>query len=300
MILDYTTNPLTKVKYTFPRTQIALNVPNERRNPVFVVPGGGGPVNPKGTAPFDREPNLIVYRFRVTPRRNGESFDAARERFIKAVDHGRPQTLNFLADDGRYWQMTGVLVRDPLAVDINAPYYADFEVAWVGTADLLSSPITPGAAIYGTFKYGTAKKYGAASVVAPLTTNRVTVLIDNSTSGATASTTDPVITLNGPWGPATPSITNGISLIGEESGTSLYIVNTTLNAGDTLTLDLASRRILYNGAPAFATVFKAANQRYYLEFLHDTVNHLTLAFGGAPLATLNGRVSVKWKPKRGF
>ena len=63
MYLDYAVHPSLKTQYQFPRRQADLTVPNTRRNPVFIVPGGGGPINPRGQGAFDRELNIITYQF---------------------------------------------------------------------------------------------------------------------------------------------------------------------------------------------------------------------------------------------
>lgn len=292
-------HPITRAVYTFPKAQAHLTIPNGRRNPVLVVPGGGGPVNPKGSSPFDRDVNIITYQCRVAPRDAGQTLSQARNAFLQAIDHGMPQILEFVDDDGAIWLMRAALTADPLDVGTQSDLYADFQVSWVALSDLWFSNAAPGAIIYGhTVKYGHNAKYGASYPSFALTAASVTVALDNSATGATAATTDPVVTLRGPWGAATPSATNAITVSCLESSTS-FSLPINLLAGETLLVDLASRRVLKNGLPIFGLLTRPALQRTYLDLLPNAVNHVTLAFAGAALATLNGTVQIKWKPKKG-
>jgi hypothetical protein len=292
-------HPVTRAVYQFPKAQAHLTAPNVRKNPVFIVPGGGGPINPKGTAPFDRDMNIITYQFRVFPHQSGQTFTQARAAFLQAIDHGLPQVLEFRDDDGSIWQMRAALTADPLDFGTQSDLYADYQVSWVALADLWFSNAAPGAIIYGhTVKYGHNAKYGASYPSYALTTSSVTVALDNSATGATATTTDAVVSITGPWGAAAPSAANAITVSCLESGTS-FSLPINLLAGETLLVDLASRRVLKNGQPIFGLLTRPALQRTYLDLLPNTVNHVTVAFTGTPLTTLNGSVQLKWKPKRG-
>jgi hypothetical protein len=293
-------HPVTRAVYTFPRAQAHLTAPNARKNPVFVVPGGGGPINPKGSAPFDRDVNIITYQFRVVPRQSGQTFTDARNAFLQAIDHGLPQQLTFVDDNGRTWLMRAALTGDPLDFGTQSDLYADFQVSWVALSDLLSSNAAPGAIIYGhTVKYGHTAKYGASFPSYALTAASVTIPLDNSAAGATAPTTDAVVSITGPWGAAAPSATNAITVSCLESGTSFSLAINLL-AAETLLVDLASRRVLKNGLPIFGLLTRPPLQRTWLDFLPNSVNHVTVAFTGTPLATLNGSVQLKWKPKKGI
>jgi hypothetical protein len=300
MKLAHAIHPITRAVYDFPAVQDTLSVPNTRKNPVFIVPGGGGPINPKGSAPFDRDVNLISYHFRITPKKSGQNFTQARRAFLQALDHGLPQMLEFVDDDGTTWLMRAVLTRDPLQYDVNSPYYADFQVEWVALSDFLSSNAAPGAIVYGhTTKWGTGAKWGASFPSTPLTTASVTIPLDNSATNATAATTDAVFSLRGQWGASSPSGAGAITISCLESNTS-FSIPINLLAGDTLLVDLASRRVLKNGQPIFGLLTRPALQRTYLDLLPNTVNHVSFSFVGAPLSPLNGSVQIKWKPKKGF
>ena len=301
MILDSVVNPITTASYTFPRAQIALSVPNERRNPTFIVPGGGGPINPKGQSPFDREVNIISYQFLVTPRHDHETFDDARDAFLRAVDHGLPQTLTFLTDSGATWRIDGVLLRNPLKVGVASPFAETFRVDWVVQSDYLKT-VSPNAVVYGHgHKYGTTGlKYGSSFVSYPLTTTPAALIaIDNSASGATAPTSDSVFSFVGPYGPLVPSEASFIAVTCVESTTTFWIP-TTLQAGETLLVDLAARRVLKNGQPIFGLLRRPSGQQNYMSFVAYAINHVSVYITGTPLASLNGTLTIKWNPKRGF
>jgi hypothetical protein len=293
-------HPVTRAVYTFPKAQAHLTAPNARKNPVFIVPGGGGPINPKGNAAFDRDINVISYQFRVFPTHAGQTFTDARDAFLQAIDHGLPQQLTFVDDNSRTWLMRAALTGDPLDFGTQSDLYADFQVTWVALSDLLASNAAPGAVLFGHgFKYGHNKKYGASFPSFALTSSAVAITLDNSATGATASTTDPVLSFTGPYGSSAPGETQFIYFYCAESGTESWLpIN--LLAGETLLLDFASRRVLKNGVPIFGLLRRLPNQRTYLELLPNTVNHLTIGFLGPPLPTLAGSVQIKWKPKKGI
>src|SRR5215467_861453 len=113
MFLDYSLHPKLNTVYQFPRRQADLTSPNARRNTIFTVPGGGGPINPRGAAPLDREPNVITYQFQINPIGDGVGVDAQRDAFMVACDHGLPQMLAFQADSGAHWFAQCVLTASP-------------------------------------------------------------------------------------------------------------------------------------------------------------------------------------------
>jgi hypothetical protein len=293
-------HPVTRAVYTFPRAQAHLTAPNGRKNAVFIVPGGGGPINPKGSAPFDRDVNIITYQFRVVPRQSGQTFTDARDAFLQAIDHGLPQQLTFIDDHGRTWLMRAALTGDPLDFGTQSDLFADFQVSWVALSDLLESNAAPGAVLFGHgFKYGHNKKYGGSFPSTALTASSVTLTIDNSATGATAATSDAVLSLVGSYGTSAPNEAQYLSVTCVESQTSFWLpIN--LTAGETLLVDLRTRRVLKNGQPIFALMRRPLLQRTWLDLLPNTVNHIVIGFTGPPLATLNGAVQVKWKPKKGI
>jgi hypothetical protein len=187
--LDYAIHPSTKAIYRFPRRQMTLAAPNARRNPVFIVPGGG-PVNPRGAAAFDRDVNTISYQFRLFPMNDGTTFDAQRDALLVAVGHGKPQTLAFLADDGRHWTVRAALVGDPLSVTTTSTHWADLQLNWVQLSDYLTT-VPAGTAIWGrNAKWGNHAKWGSGTLY-PLSANPApAITVDNAGNAATADTLD--------------------------------------------------------------------------------------------------------------
>jgi hypothetical protein len=301
VILDYAQHPTIRGQtYRFPRRQMQLTVPNGRRNSVIIVPGGG-PVSPKGGAPLDRDVNVISYQFRIMPDSDRQSFDAQRDEFLRNIDHGVPQTLAFLGDDGRHWFVPAILLGDPLEISAGSNAYADFRVEWAALRDLPESAAT-GAPVWGhNAKWGRHAKWGSGGILYPLTANPAAPIVaDNTANGATASTTDAVLRITGPYGPASPSATNFIAVTCAPSGTVMTIQTNLPTAADVLDIDLAARRVLRNGQPAFGILGKPAGQRAYVELLPGVVNTIVVSFAGAPVATPNGKLRLNWKPKRGF
>jgi hypothetical protein len=293
-------HPVTRAVYQFPKVQAHLTAPNARKNPVFIVPGGGGPINPKGSSSFDRDVNIITYQFRVFPTQAGQTFTDARDAFLQAIDHGLPQQLTFVDDNGRTWLMRVALTGDPLDFGTQSDLFADFQVTWVALSDLLESNAAPGAVLFGHgFKYGHNKKYGGSFPSYPLNGTTVIIPLDNTATGATATTTDMTISMTGPYGPSAPNEAQYISVTCQESATSFWLpIN--LLVGDTLLVDLRTRRVLKNGQPIFTLMRRPLLQRTWLDLLPNTVNHIVIGLTGTPLATLAGSVTLKWKPKHGI
>src|SRR5215471_11329869 len=140
MWLDYAIHPNLGTRFSFPHRQADLTVPNARRNPVFIVPGGGGPINPRGVSPFDREPNVITYQFQINPIGDHTyGVDFFRDGFLKAIDHGIPQTLAFRDDNGDVWYATCVLTATPHHQLAASDASHIIQVSWVMLTDYLLS-----------------------------------------------------------------------------------------------------------------------------------------------------------------
>jgi hypothetical protein len=295
--LDYAIHPSTKAIYRFPRRQMTLSAPNARRNPVFIVPGGG-PVNPRGSAAFDRDVNTISYQFRLLPMSDGTTFDAQRDALLVAVGHGRPQTLAFLADDGRHWTVRAALVGDPLSVTTTSTHWADVQLNWVQLSDYLTT-VPAGTAIWGrNAKWGNHAKWGSGALY-PLNANPApAIVLDNAANAATAATTDPVLRLTGPFGPAVPSATDLITVACAPSGTSFTLRTNLPTAADTLDLDFRARRVLRNGQAAFGLLGRPATQQEYISFLPGVVNTVTVSHSGTRVAPPTGTLRLTWNPKR--
>lgn len=323
MYLDYAVHPTTRAIYTFPKRQADLTVANNRRNSTFIVPGGGGPINPKGLNPFDREPNIITYQFQLNPlgdRAHG-TVDDQRESFLRAVDHGVPQTLAFRADDGTAWFATCALVGDPHHQTAFSNANHVIEASWVMLADFLRSPATPGTSVYGQhIKYGKPAnaiydsgrqqwyggtpdgihgKYGANAIKLALSGQWNTLLLDNTTLGATAPTTDPIITIKGNFGSTGAATGDPTCVTCQESNTG-FTIPFVIGPNDTLEVNLAARRVLLNNQPVFGKIAKtnpAANA--YLAILPDIINTVQVFWRTGPASgTQNGQASFNWQPKR--
>jgi hypothetical protein len=104
----------------------------------------------------------ITYRFRVTPHDDRQSFTEARDAFVRSVSHGKRQTLGFITDAGDYRVVQAKILRKPLQVDINAPFWADFEVAWEVTDPILAAPNPPGVVTWGPQQHWAPRRTAAA------------------------------------------------------------------------------------------------------------------------------------------
>jgi hypothetical protein len=305
MRLFYALHPQLRTTYYFPVRQADLTIPNTRRNPVFTVPGGGGPINPRGNAALDREPNVITYQFQINPYADKRALDNARDDFLRAVDHGIPQTLFFISDDGSVWNADAVLVDDPHHSIASSDVSYTFTASWVLLSDYLQSPATPGTSVYGQYVlYGLHGRYGAGAIKMNLTAISNSVGLDNRPTGATAPTTDPIITLAGPFGTTIPT-TYPIEVACLESVTG-FRVHLALAAGDVLTVDLGARSVILSQGNVATPKFNVIDKLYpytqstYLTILPNTYNTFVVQLDsrGTPNGTLSGQASIQWKPKR--
>jgi hypothetical protein len=333
MFLDFAVHPTMGSVYTFPRRQADLTVQNSRRNPVFVVAGGGGPVNPKGLAAFDREPNIISYQFQINPLGTGEILDDEREEFLCAIDHGLPQLLVFRDDHGEVWEATCVLTGDPHHQMASSNASHVMQASWVMLTDYLHAPATPGSALFGTYFYfghppnatqdsngnwiggtpdGIHQKFGVMAQKVNFTAGAGEnwFQLNNSNTGSTAATTDPVFVFHGPYGSTNPQV-YPIKCICSQSRMGFFLHVALRDAAhssrgdgkpDELLVDLSSRRVLLNGQPAFGVLEKQyATNPFYFSILPDYVNDVVVAFepGFTPITEgLAGGLSIDWKPKR--
>jgi hypothetical protein len=308
MLLDYALHPKLNTQYFFPRRQADLTSPNARHNSAFIVPGGGGPINPKGAAPFDREPNIITYQFQINPYADGRPADAQRDDFMVAIDHGLPQMLAFKADSGSHWFAQCMLTGDPHHQTAQSDVNHVIEASWLMLSDYIQSPATPGTAVYGKYvKYGNHATYGAKADKLPLTAVYNAMLIDNTlaTTGATAPTTDCIVTLTGPFGSTDPAH-YPIRIYCLEAVTG-FSINRNLQAGDYMEINLTSRRVLFTPAgsqqpqPAFQSIAKMYPTASYLMLLPDQYNSFVVdVYPGGPMLTPNANsvATLQWKPKR--
>jgi hypothetical protein len=314
--LDYSLHPKLNTQYFFPKRQADLTVPNARRNSAFIIPGGGGPANPRGNAPFDRDLNVITYAFQLNPIGDGTSVDSMRDAFLVAVDHGLPQTLAFRTDTGEHWFAQCIMVSSPHHQTANSDASHTIEASWLMLDEYIKYPAPPGVAIYGNYtKYGMHAQYGAKADKLQLTTSLSNVMyLDNTaaTTGATAPTTDAVITLTGPFGDASNPTTYPIAVYCAEAQVGFYVMMT-LNDNDYLSVDLGSRRALLtpaggqNPQPAFQYLRKIWPTPNWLLILPDQVNSFVVinTAGGNPLAVqapappdTGSLATLQWRPKR--
>jgi len=303
--LSYAVHPQTQAQYFFPKRQMELTVANSRRNSAFIVPGGGGPVSPKGTAPFDREPNIITYSFQINPiADHSGGVDAQRDAFLRAIDHGIPQTLAFTDDVGAVWFATCALTESPhhqLAFS-NASH--TMQASWVMLSDFLRAPATPDTAIWGTFKWGTVY-WGRVTTNLNLTQAVNQVNLDNTVTGATAPTTDPVFTITGPFSPGgghTSAFTDcplAVYCYASQLG---FVLDLGLGANDTLIVDLASRRVLLNDQPAFNHLrrWPLPTAQTYISILPNVLNTIQIWIGDGtiPVNVGAGVAKIEWHPHR--
>jgi len=319
MYLDYALHPKLNSQYFFPKRQADLTVPNPRRNSAFIVPGGGGPANPRGNAPFDRDMNVITYQFQINPIGDGKSVDTMRDAFMVAVDHGLPQTLAFRTDSGSHWFAQCILVANPHHQTATSDASHIIEASWLMLEDYIKYPAPPGVAIYGRYTlYGNHAQYGAKADKLQLTGITNQLVMDNTlaTTGATAATTDPVITITGPFGDAVDPVTYAFACWMNESATGFYVM-LRLNDGDYLSIDFGSRRALLTPAgsqtpqPAFQYIRKIWPTPTWLSILPDVVNNFFVQADsrGNPLAVQapnpganppdpGSLATVQWRPKR--
>lgn len=272
---------------------------NNRRNPIFTVPGGGGPVNPRGVSPLTPEPNIITYQFQINPIADRVSVDTVRDAFMHAIGHGLPQILAFRTDDGVHWFQNVILVADPHHQTASSDASHTIQVTWAALSDYLDSPATPGTAVYGQHAlYGMHTQYGAKAQKVTLTAANNLIVLDNQNTDATATTTDPIITLTGPFGSTQPTL-YPIQVFGYESGVGVNIW-AALISGDTLLIDLSARRVTLNKNPAFGLVTKLhALQTGYFAILPNIVNNVIVQLDPRGTAAgLGGQASFQWKPKR--
>jgi len=309
--LSYCIHPQTQQQYFFPKRQMDLTVANTRRNSTFIVPGGGGPVSPKGLAPFDREPNVLTYQFQINPIADHRGVDSQRDDLLRAIDHGYPQTLAFIDDNGLVWFATCALTEDPhhqLAFS-NASHV--MQASWVMLSDYLRSPATPGTAIWGTFKWGTAI-WSRLTTNLSLTQAVNQIVLDNTGLGATANTTDPIFTITGPFSPAgghTSAFNDCPLAVYCYQSAYGFIVDLGLAATDTLVVDLASRRVTLNDAPAFNHLRRWPPGHVvseYMMLLPNTGNTIQVWIGDGtiPVNVGNGSTvpygvaAIEWHPHR--
>jgi hypothetical protein len=303
--LDYSIHPTLNTQYFFPKRQADLTVANNRRNSTFIVPGGGGPVNPKGLSPFDREPNIITYLFQINPIGDRtRAVDTTRDAFLQAIDHGIPQTLAFHDDNGQTWFATCVLTEDPHHQMASSDASHTIQASWVMLTDYLRAPATPGTAIYGGPLYGTVI-YGRVTTNLNLASAVNQVVLDNTNTGATAPTTDPVFTISGPFAPGgghTSSFGDSpLAVYCYQSGYG-FVLDLGLGASDTLVVDLASRRVTLNDQPAFNHLrrWPSPTAQAYMMILPNSYNTIQIWIGdgvNVPVTT-GGLAKLEWHPKR--
>jgi hypothetical protein len=303
MILDFVQHPDTGFNYIVPRNQVALTFPSERRSGTIPVPGANGGFDPYGRGPLPRAVGEITYRFRVTPHDDRQSFTEARDAFVRSVSHGKRQTLGFITDAGDYRVVQAKILRKPLQVDINAPFWADFEVAWEVTDPILAAPNPPGVVTWGPQQHwgDPGLKWGANPYSYALAVASVSINIDNATTGATAETTDMKFALSGPFGPAPDgggNLINGtyIEFRCLETGMAFGFLGT-LGAGESAMIDLGGRSVTKNGQPAFGSIFRPAGQPVYLSFAPNVTNTLVVTVIGTARTPLSGRLVLTWLPK---
>jgi hypothetical protein len=312
MYLTYAIHPITQAFYYFPIRQADLTVANNRRNSTFVVPGGGGPINPKGMSAFDREPNVIAYQFQINPiGEGGIGVDAQRDAFVRALDHGLPQTLAFSDDADNIWWATCALVESQHHQLSSSDASHIMQASWVLLSDYLHAPVTPGTAIYSRQAIYNEVVYGRLTDDLTLTQAVNILYLDNQITNATAATTDPVFTITGPFSPGgghTSAYNDCPLAIYAGPGGYGAVFDIGLGAADKLVVDYAARRVTLNDQPAFGHMRRWPNPiaPSYISILPDVENYIQVWIGNGqiPVNVGNGTsvpygvARIQWHPKR--
>jgi hypothetical protein len=309
-------SPITNVDYLWPLAKQRVQVSDARRVSLQHIPGADGAQSQYGLMPFPRGETYVTVTFRVTPKAHGTTFTALRNALNIAIDHGIPQQLTFIDDNGLTWFAQGWLIDKSLDYNEDHQWFADWTIKFVLEDPLAYGP-NPNVITWGQagLKWGAAgRKWGESPHTVPLTTASVALTISNP--NATAETRDPIFTFTGQWGPATPYPTgdNGYivvyntSIIDIGTGTYIYFVlYDNIPAAHSLIVDIGAGGVVKNTLDGGGSIVAVQNemdkiakpdlQYGYFRLRAGGDNNLIFAIAGATLAPLNGKVLVSWRPK---
>jgi hypothetical protein len=309
-------NPVTNVDYIWPLARQRVQVSDQRRVSLQHIPGADGAQSQYGLLPFPRGETYVSITFRVTPKQRGTTFFALRSALNLAIDHGLPQRLTFVDDNNQTWFATGWLMDKSLEYNEDQQWFADWTVKYVLEDPIAYAP-DPSVIHWGDtgMKWGAAgRKWGESPHTTALTSTYVPLTIANPTG--VAETNDAIFTITGPWGPAISDPTGAAgnmavintSIIDIGTGYYVYfVIADNVPAGHSMIVDIGAGGMTKNTLDGSGNIIAVTNERDRLVKLDLQAsffrlrgggdNNLVFSINGTPMATLNGKVLVGWRPK---
>jgi len=289
-------DPLTRTPlYTFTPIDISQDLGVARTSASYSILGVDGAVDPYGTAPDPLSKHDFKWNFRVFTGMNRLSSDDARDQLLRAVAHGRPTQLVYVADNGSQRLNTGKFLSAPITIAAISQFYIDFTVTWELDDPIWRSPYPPNTRIYGVGVqvYGQTNptiRYGDTSfALATATTNYTADVTGNAILGVpSAPDKAPILSVTGPFGGANGfTITNtdvSYNVAGGRLPMSMTI-SQPIPAGSQIVIDCGAKSVRLNGASAYSLFSYPDYQPEWFRLEPNILNHLSFACNGGGALT---------------